>query len=241
MSAIALQAMPVEAPWFMEYLSEVFSFVALVISVWAFVRSGRTARREQDQDLKDSISGLTLRSVSQETQHAIEAIRESSPIIRAAGRDYSTSSHSSSYLQSSDRNVQEAIRKRGAKDLTEFTTAYSTVMSLIFEMATIAPDGAPRRLKRLWKSESVALYGQIQQNLSHLDEARWELHKHWQLWPLAQNTIGKTVDTPLADRHILQVLKKLNRLRGPSVPALELPHAIYDPLEPVRLPLDPGH
>ncbi|WP_240372870.1 hypothetical protein [Brevibacterium zhoupengii] len=236
MFKLAHQAIPVVEPWYLEYVSELIAFVALVFSGWAFIRSGRTARREHDQKLKDKIAALNLRSVNHEMLHAIEAVRESGPIIRAAGRDYSTSSHSRTYLAASNRSVQEAIRKGGAKDLTEFTTAYSTVMSLIFDTATIAPDRGPRRLKQLWRSESASLYGQIQQNLSHLHEARWELHKYWQLWPLAQNTLGATVDTPLADRRILKVIKKLNRLRGEKVPQLNLPHARDDaPLDPRAL------
>lgn len=202
-----------------DLVSDLIAAVALAVSLVALARAVRASRRAGRDEASQKILHLRERLLSPELRAARRVIVFSPPIIRAAGDDYATYSHSRAYL--SDAGALAAAARGGAQDADTFTDAYSRIFSAIAEMAAALPAPRDLALRRLWRKQTSDLYGHMSEMLRCLDEARWELSKHLLLWPLDRETLGET-PTLLSDESVTRQLEKLNAGKHKHAPELKL-------------------
>lgn len=196
---------------------------ALAVSIVALVTSWSVATSSRISALRNEIRELESSLLSPEIRAASRCVVHSTPIIRAAGGDYSPWAHDKSYLK--NPNVVEAIDKGGAVDADRLADAYSLICMSVSHAASISPSRRKGTLAKFWRQNSIGVYGQLDELLHATDEVRWELSKNALLWPLDRNTIDVEKVTLLSDQYLERNVSYLNSRRDRKIAtAILIPH-----------------
>ena len=214
----------------MDHLKEILSAVAIVVSIISFIVSYSATRRDRIESRKDNLQSkiweLYETLLGNEILKARRCMIESPEVVSIAFNDYSSESRDKSYLN--NEGVIDAIKRGAAEDLDDFMNAYSAILSSIARAASIAPTGrGNRRLKKVWRKETVGIYGSIRDLVLNLESARNEIYKINPLWwpPMdAEHSV-------YSDKVLFAQIEALNKVRGSDVPEIQTPSTPYSAVE----------